>query len=189
MSSFSTPSFLAVSIERIAALSHTSLVTGSGSSCNQPLLANRPSSMVLSTRNWISISLGAVEASGLIASTSSAPRRVGLMRSNAVSATTPSCSDLRQKCSKNSTWLVGIPGATASGAAGTSGGSAVAPAAGAAGAATAATTGATAAAALASLPFFPAGAGGGTTSTGGGGGGGAGIFATATPRHVSRTSS
>src|ERR1700678_1375714 len=61
---FSTPSALAVAGERMAALSHTSFVTGSGISCSQVLFAWKPSTILGHGANVTSSEPGPTLAGG-----------------------------------------------------------------------------------------------------------------------------
>ena len=99
-SSFSIPSRCAVAGLKRAALSHDSFVSGLGSSCSQPLFANRPSQIVGSGRKTISRpSDAAVDAASTQAiSLTCGATALGL---SAVPSITPASSAVRQACSKS----------------------------------------------------------------------------------------
>src|SRR5580658_4806470 len=103
------PRSFAVFVLKRAALSQVSFVTGLGNSCNQPLLANRPSKSVGSRRKTISHFpagiLGGVSAPRRFcfawATRSAQPSDFGKQYANFELAIIPSCSDRCQNVSKS----------------------------------------------------------------------------------------
>src|SRR5262249_28132187 len=100
--SLCSPSFAAVPGLSRAALSQVSFVMGLGSSCNQPLLAKRPSHTVGS--GWNSSSRPGAVSAGTAASASQAVCNCTSWGGKAVSAMKPLCSAVRQNDAKSAPW-------------------------------------------------------------------------------------
>ncbi len=88
----------------ITGLSQVIWVIGFGNSCSHALLAKRPSKMLASERNMISMPLAGACDGGMFAA-----RALTALGAKVVPAMKPSCSDLRQKASKSRALVLLLP--------------------------------------------------------------------------------